>query len=190
MASGQTSLARRFKLTPDQWELVRTRADIDWRTWQRVEQGLLVRAGTLRKVLDAISELGFQPADTTGFLVQVYARYQRRVLLLRSKKQPQWLPVSGELRPKETSFAAAQREFLVQTGLRGAWATQPPYVHGSPLGFVAYLECEGAKIFSFVAEVQTDHVQGSVEHRWVTTVQGLPCPPHVRELVQRCIGGF
>lgn len=190
MASGQTSLARRFKLTPDQWELVRTRADIDWRTWQRVEQGLPVRTGTLRKVLDAITELGFQPAETTGFLVQIYARYQRRVLLFRSQKPPQWLPVSGELRPRETTFMAAQREFFVRTGLRGAWATQPPHLDGAPLGFLAYLECQGTKIFSFVTEVQTDQLEAPLEYRWVTTTQGLACPNHVRALVRLCVGGF
>ncbi len=131
--------------------------------------------------------------ERRAFSVAIFARHSGRVLLIHHRRLDTWLPVGGEVEAGETPLEAARRELEEETGLDGAFVevAGATRVTGTPEGLLAYEEhAAGSKglhlNFCFVADVASDAIVGDDSfgaHRWITSTDGIVCPPNVRELV-------
>jgi 8-oxo-dGTP diphosphatase len=143
-------------------------------------------------------------ASRRAFSVAIFCRRAAgpdagRVLLVRHKRLGTWLPVGGELVEGETPLQGAVRELREETGWTARFVAQLDAVDGAPVGLVAYEEhpagSKGLHLnFCFVADVDDVPLQGNDEfddHRFVdaVTVDALPCPANVRQLVKRAVSG-
>ena len=93
-----------------------------------------------------------------AFSVAVYARRADRVLMIHHRRLNTWLPIGGELEPKETPIEAARRELAEETSLVGEFRALCGALDGVPPGFLGYEEhVAGSKglhmNFVFVAQV-------------------------------------
>lgn len=129
--------------------------------------------------------------ERRAFSVAIFTRHQGRILLVRHNRLGTWLPVGGELEPQETPLEAARRELREETGLEGHFWLKNG-VDGTPAGLIGYEEhLAGSKglhlNFCFLAEADSDRVTSNgefSEHRWLSSLDGIDCPPNVRQLFE------
>jgi len=127
-----------------------------------------------------------------AFSVAIFARHEKRILLIHHRRLDTWLPVGGEIEPGETPLEAARRELFEETGLTGRFAAQSD-LDGEPVGLLGYEEhpagSKGLHMnFCFVADVESDLVVANDEitaFRWLETIDRVECPANVRQMFER-----
>jgi len=133
-----------------------------------------------------------------AFSVAVYARRDRRVLVILHKRTGLWLPIGGEMEAGETPLESAVRELREETGLAGTYPILDDHCEGVPPGYLGYEEhVTGVKglhmNFVFVADipagVEVTPCDEYTAHRWIdrAELEALDSPANVRDFGFRAL---
>lgn len=128
-----------------------------------------------------------------GFQVNIYARFEGRVLLINHKLSS-WTPVVGPIYYGESPSQAALRELESELGWVPTTDFEFTPTSEGPPGLLTYEEVGNSWSFIFAVEGKTSFVacEGDVytAHGWFPTVQDLPgeTNPRVKAMVRRLLG--